>query len=300
MNWGYFMSTKPFVVGFANLDEASAYSQAVRRGLQEALARHPAIELIVRDNALDDERALENAKAFSEAQVDVAIVYHINERLGPQLKAALWRCPIIAVDIPIHLSTYFGIDNAEMGDMAGTILSTWIKRHWQAEVDRVVGFVDSRVLGTVRTRTLNALAIMTRDIMGAKEGKIVVDCGNTRETAYQMTHKLLQSWSEHKRIAVVGFNEESTLGAADAVADLARDQHVVIVGHAASHLSVRAMQAVDTRIIAATATSPEKYGEYLTQLILRIQNKERLKPHHHIPLQLITAPTNSIQQVDSA
>ena len=152
---------KRYRVGFANLNESNEYAVAVRASLEALTAPGDDIDLIVRDNALDDDHALANAAEFAAMPVDLVIMYHINERLSGKIRSILKTIPIIAIDIPIPFTTYVGIDNVEMGWMAAEALRDWVRQHW-GEVDKLLGIVDSRVVGSVRERVNQAEKLLRR------------------------------------------------------------------------------------------------------------------------------------------
>jgi ABC-type sugar transport system substrate-binding protein len=281
------MSGRIWRIGFANLDEVSPFAIAVRESLQEAARQANDVELIIRDNNLNDERALQNVRDFVDEQVDLAIIFHINQRLGPQFKSVLGTTSIIAVDMPILLTTYFGIDNECIGAMAGNALVEWIDRYWNGQVEKVLALVDRRVLESSCARTLHAVDVLVEHFPHLLDAKFYVDCGNTYETTQSVTQDVLKSWKDFHHIAVVGFNEVSTMGVIDMVNQLGMADQVAIVGHAASNLLRKELKKPDTRVIAATACYPEKYGPGLIDLAHRILNGERVPSRNYTQMELL-------------
>jgi ABC-type sugar transport system substrate-binding protein len=88
-----------FTIGFSNLSERHIFAVIVREGLQITAAQYPDVTVLARDNDYDSERALANAREFAEMGVDLAIIFHIDERVGSTMRATLQQhraIPIIA------------------------------------------------------------------------------------------------------------------------------------------------------------------------------------------------------------
>lgn len=275
------MVDQTFTIGFTNLD-TSVYAMAVERSLREAAAEFPHINLVVRNNDLSDEQALAHAQEFADMQVNLVIVFHINERLGSKLQSILRGVPLIAIDIPIPLVPYFGIDNQYMGTLAGQAITQWVQSKWNGQLDKIMGLIDHRVLESVRQRTQGAVQLIHDEFPDSMGTEFFVDCGSSREGAAEMTENVLKRWRDKPRIAIIGFNEESTLGAQDTVTALGMEDQVAIVGHAASDILMDMLETNDTQIIASTATYPDDYGKPLIELALQMLEGKPYKRKNHI------------------
>jgi ribose transport system substrate-binding protein len=286
------MTDQPeYKIGFANLTEGSRFAVTVRQGLETAIAAYPNLSLMCRDNQLDDEAALANAEEFASVPVDLAIIYHINERLGDKIRTTLTRerkTPIIAIDIPITWATYFGVDNAQSGLLAGEVLGQWIQTHWRGEVDKILALTDSRVLEIVRQRVDNTLAGVQSLVSFDSNNVFYLDCGNDFDTTVERVMPVLERWSEFHRIAAIGFNEDSALGVMDAVRVAGRESDVVLVAHGADQAALDEMRRPDTCMIGAVGYRPHQYGEYLVDLAVRILSGERVPQRNYIELDLFT------------
>jgi ABC-type sugar transport system substrate-binding protein len=279
------MTDEQYTIGFANLSEDSPFSITVREGLEAAAAQHPDLTIISRDNDLDDERATANIQEFADLPVDLAIIYHINERIGPTFKHILGAIPIICVDIPIALTTYFGVDNRQSGILAGQVLAQWIHERWSSKVDKVLAMIEPRVLEVVRSRV--DFTIRTMKDAGVQVGTddvFYLDCGNEYEVSVARAIPVLERWAEYDRIAIIGFNEESTLGALDAARQIGCEDRVVAVGHGASQLAGE-LKREHTRLIGAVGYRPHDYGKHLIDLALRILRRESVPMRNYIELE---------------
>ncbi len=70
------------MIGFANLSEQVPFAAEVRRSLERAAKEAGNVDLIVMDNELDEERALEVADALVAARCDLIIEFQLHVRLA--------------------------------------------------------------------------------------------------------------------------------------------------------------------------------------------------------------------------
>lgn len=81
-----------------------------------------------------------------------------------------------------------------------------------------------------------------------------------------------------RRIAVVSFNDEAAFGALQAARRANREADIVIVGQGADRLVHAEIRDPASRLIGSTAYMPERYGEKLLELALKILNGESVSP----------------------
>ncbi len=103
------------------MSEQIPFAVDVRRGLERAAKQRSNVDLVIADNRLSGERALEIADNFVAKGVQLAIEYQIDARMGTMIMNKYQRAqiPVIAVDIPMVGATYFGVDNFFSGHLAG-------------------------------------------------------------------------------------------------------------------------------------------------------------------------------------
>jgi ribose transport system substrate-binding protein len=280
-----------FRIGFSNLIEESSFCVAVRESIQAAVAKYPDLALICRDNALDDDRALANAQYFADVSVNLAIIYHINQAVGDMMRQILTlgkKIPIISLDIPILWTTYFGVDNKYAGELAGKALGTWIQNHWGGHVDKVVALTETRVAESVRMRTENALTTLRTLVRVNPDHVLHIDSGNLYDVSVQRTASVLERWSGLHRIAMIGFNEDTTLALLEAARKSGRLEDVAVVGQGANRTALQELRRPDTRLIATTGYRPDAYGPHLIDLARRILSGERVPPYNYVELDLFT------------
>lgn len=277
--------TPRYKIGFANLSEEIPFAVDVRNGLERAAAQHPELELIVADNRLSQTQALQNAEDFVATGVNLFIEYQIDAVIGATIMNRCQRAhiPVIAVDIPMVGATYFGVDNFCSGHLAGRALGQWIQCHWNGELDRLLILEEPRAGALPQARIEGQLHGLEEVI-----GSVPLDCqirlnsGNTYAASKIATAEALENLPPDQRIAVICFNDDAALGALHAAQQLDREQDVAIVGQGADRLIREELRRPGTRIIGSTAFMPERYGEKLIDLALRILRGEPTPPAVYI------------------
>ncbi|MBI5671089.1 MAG: substrate-binding domain-containing protein [Chloroflexi bacterium] len=271
------MSDKAYTIGFANMCESVPFSATVRAGLEAAAARYPNVKLVVRDNDLNNDQALANAHEFAELGVDLAIIYHIDERMGANIRSVLIRkrIPIIAVDIPIPMTVFFGINNQQAGYLAGAALGQWVQQHWDGAVDKVLVMTEQRALSAIRTRIASAVQGLADTTRFNQDHIFYLDGGTHQNTAYARSESVFKLWENVHRIAVICSNDDTAMGVITRARELGRQEDIAVIGQGAN-LAIDEFPKPGNRFIASTAYYPERYGEHLMGLALRMLNRERV------------------------
>jgi ribose transport system substrate-binding protein len=270
-----------YKLGFANLSEDIPFAVDVRRGLERSARQLSNIDLVVADNNLSAARALEIADNFIAKRVDLAIEYQIDAQVGSQLMNKYQRAgiPVIAVDIPLVGATYFGVDNFHSGHLAGVALGEWVRAHWGGEIDRLLILEEPRAGALPAARIQGQLAGFQEVAGPTPEAKrIALNSGNTSSISQAEVQRALQELPDQHRIAVICFNDDAAIGALRAAQKLQREEDLAIVGQGADRIIRDELRRPGARIIGSTAFLPERYGEKLTDLALRILRGESAPP----------------------
>jgi len=274
-------ASKPYRIGFANLGEQVVFAVDVRRGLERAAQATSHVDLVLADNQLDSEVALQVADHLIERGVDLVIEYQLDETIGSVLMDKFKRAniPVIAVDIPIVGATYFGVDNFRAGHMAGVALGRWIEEHWQGQVDAVVVLEEPRS-GPLTAGRIQGQLYGLSEVIGeaALKNTYYLDSGNVSDVSEAQTFEILKQLKGLHRIAFVCFNDDAALGALAAAQRAGRTEDVVIVGQGADRRLREVLRKPGSRIIGTTAYLPEQYGEALIALALKILRGEPVPP----------------------
>jgi ribose transport system substrate-binding protein len=263
------------------LTEQSPFCVDVRRGLERAVLAAGNIDLVIADNQLSGEMALEVANRFIEQDLDLVIEYQIDEQVGSRIMDRFRQAdiPVIAVDIPMVGATFFGVDNYRAGFMAGATLAEWIREHWDSQFDRLIILEEPRAGALPAARIqgqLDGLQSILGDVPADK--RFTLNSGNTAEISeVAMTAALKKLPNEH-RLAVISFNDDAAIGALTAARRLRRNADVSIVGQGADRRTREAMRDPNSRIIGSTAYQPEVYGEQLIALAHKILRGEPVPP----------------------
>jgi len=280
-------------IGFANLSEDKMpFAWDVRRGLESAAKAAGNVDLVLADNRLSGDVALQVADCLIAEGIDLAIEYEIDEKAGSLImeKYRLAGIPVIAVDIPMVGATFFGVDNYRSGKLAGLALGSWIQSNWSGEMDRLL------VLEEVRAGALPAARIQGQldgleEVLGKLEaGKIKrLNSGNTSATSeLEMLSALRELPSAH-RLAVISFNDDAAIGVLGAARAAGREEDVVIVGQGSDRRVCDELRRPASRIIGSTAFWPQRYGERLIGLAHQILRGEPVPPAVYMDHVFITA-----------
>jgi ribose transport system substrate-binding protein len=272
---------KTYTLGFANLSEDLLFAVDVRRGLERAAQQANNIDLVLADNQLSGEVALNIADHLVIRHVDLAIEFQIDEKVGNIIINKFHRAgiPVVAVDIPMVGATYFGVDNYRAGYMAGTGLGEWIQEHWNNEVDYLLALEEPRSGGLVASRIQGQIDGV-QHIVGDSilHNILYFDSGNTTEVSEAQMMTTLANLQDAKHIAIICFNDDAAIGALNAARRLNRENDVVIVGQGADRRLREELRKPNSRIIGSTAFMPEKYGEKLIELAQKILRGEPTPP----------------------
>lgn len=277
-----YQAQKGYRIGFANLSEEKSHiAFDVRRGLERAAQNLSSIDLIVADNRLDPQRAMEVADDLIRQEVDLVIEYQIdyktNNLIIEKFQAA--GIPVIAVDIPIVGATFFGVDNYRSGHMAGLALGTWVQQHWHGELDALLVLIEPRA-GSLPEARIHGQVDGLREVIGQipEDRVFYLDSGNTSTVSEAAVTEALEDLPDARRIGVLSFNDDAAYGALQAARKLNREEDVAIVGQGADRTIRNEIRRQNSRIIGSTAFFPEGYGDKLLNLAIKILEGKPVPP----------------------
>jgi len=111
-----------------------------------------------------------------------------------------------------------------------------------------------------------------------EEKLVFLESGNTRSISEANVTKAMLDLPNCNRIAVLSFNTDAATGALQAAQRLDREQDVIIVGQGADRFLLDEIRQPGSRIIGSTAYMPERYGEQLLKLALKILKGDPVPP----------------------
>ncbi len=268
-------------IGFANLGEQVPFAVDVRHSLERAAKEAGNIDLIVADNQLSGEVALNVADRLIAKEVDLVVEYQIDEKSGSLIMNKFQQAgiPVIAIDIPIVGATFVGANNYQSGYMAGEALGQWINSHWQGRLDRLFVLEEPRVGPLPAARIQGQLDGLQQLVGVVPVEKIsYLDSGNRSDISQKQMAKALSANPDASKLAVISFNDDAALGALLAARQAKREEDVVIVGQGADRMLRPEIRRPNSRVIGSTALMPEKYGEKLIDLALKILQGKPVPP----------------------
>ncbi len=293
-----------YKIGFAGLSEQVPFAVEVRRGLEQAAKEYSSIDLVIADNDLSGDKAIQIAERFIEQKLDLVIEYQIDENVGNFLLNRFHQnnIPVIAVDIPIVGATYFGVDNYQAGLLAGKALADWILSYWYGKVDYVFVLEEKRAGPLPAARIQGQIhGLEQRLEILVDEQKVLLDSGNTTKRSFEQTLNALNQIESDAKIAVLCFNDDAALGALAAFKKLNREDRAAIVGQGADGLMRQKIKDQVPSIVGSTAFMPEQYGKGIIELALKIINQEAVPPAIYIQHRFIDKKSiNDFVDVDLA
>ena len=274
-----------YTIGFANQSEELAFAIDVRRGLERAVKTANDIDLVVADNKLSGEEALRVADRLIERKVDLVIEYQVDEKANNIVMEKFQRAniPVIAVDIPVVGAIFFGVDNYRAGHMAGEALGKWVMENWDGRFEKSIVLEEPRAGSLVGARIRGQIDGL-EELIGsvAEDQKVYLDCGNTSSITQAQVHKTLLRFTDMHRFVIISFNDDSAIGALRAAKALGRESDIVIVGQGADRVVRNEIRRPGSRIVGSTAYMPERYGEQLLEIALKVLRGEPSPPAVYI------------------
>jgi ribose transport system substrate-binding protein len=277
--------------GFGGQSAEMPFSEAVTASLREAAAA-VGVDLMVLDNRYSAAVALENAETFIREQVDVIIEFQIDEHAAPIIadKIAKARIPLIAVDIPHPHATYFGVDNYRAGWEAGRLLAEFAIKHWEGDVDCMVGLDLEQAGPLVQSRITGAFEGVKARLPNLRANHFVrMDGEGMRDKSYRAILDFLKKHPKDKHILIATANDTSAMGAIAAVRELGREKHVAVVGQDCLEEMMTEMQRPGSPAIASISHEVALYGPRLMDLGLALLRGEMIAPYNYVDHRAVPA-----------
>jgi ribose transport system substrate-binding protein len=285
---------KRYRIGFGNMTERMVFARQVRHSLESAAQALDSVELLVRDNDLDRQKALDNADWFVAQGVDLVVEYQLDAEAANVIMHKFQQAgiPVIAVDIPLPGATFFGADNYRAGRMAGEALGQWIRQHWDGQVDRVLKLECERA-GAIGAARLQGQFEGLESVLGtALDRKVVtVDCPVIMQDVPQRVGRLIGEIAPDEKVAIIAINDDAALGSLEVFERTGRANRTAAVGQNLDLLGRAALRRANSSFIGSTSYRPEEYGERLLDLALRILRGEAVSPAVYVGHTFVTRET---------
>jgi len=118
---------------------------------------------------------------------------------------------------------------------------------------------------------------------------LALNSGNTSEISEAEMTAALRRLPDAHRVAVICFNDDAAIGALNAARKTQREQDVAIVGQGADRRIRQELKQPGSHVVGSTAYAPEKYGESLIPLALKILRGEPVPPAVYLEHEFISA-----------
>lgn len=280
------LSGKRIRIGYAAQTHDS-FCTALAQGLRWAAAARP-LDLIEVENRYSAKAALRNAEQLVSQHVDLAIEFQTYERIGGRIAQIFDRAriPVIAVEIPHPNAVFLGVDNQRAGVAAGKVLLKAAQKHWGGECDEIL-FLDLEIAGSLPHLRLSSAQNILAGNLGHNCALVHLDSRGEFVRSFELTRRHLQT-VPRRRTLVTGINDYAVLGALRAFEEAGRSNMCLAVSHGGGPEARRELRLSNSRLIAAVAFFPERYGESLVRLALDMLNQRTTPPAIYMPVQVLT------------
>ncbi len=264
-------------VGYAGLSGEFPFVQDVNNGLQR-VADCLNVELIITDNEYDPQVALTNADTLVTRGVDVAIEFQTDVGVAPAIcnKFDAAGIPVIAIDIPHEpCATFFGANNLEAGKIGGRNLGRIAQERWGGDVDALV-LLELPQSGELPQQRMEGAALGVQEILpNLTDDKIIrVDGKGALDPSRTVFADVLTRLSDADHILVSAINDPSAVGALRATEAAGRTDDVLIAGQNATIEARTEICRDNPAFIGSVAYFPDRYGDYLIPLAIRLAGGE--------------------------
>jgi len=246
-------------IGVSLLTRGHIFYRDLEEGLREEAAKH-SYELIITSADFDLGKQIGQIEDFVARKVDAIVVCPVDSRgVGPGIKLAnTAKIPVFTADIAAQegeIVSHIASDNVAGGRLAGEYLAKSLNGRGNVAVinqpaitsvlDRVQGFMEA--------------------IASFPDMKVVADVNGqgVRDKAMQAASDVLQS--QPNLNGIFGINDDSALGALDAVQQFKRTS-IIIVGYDATPPAVDAILK-DTPLRADVIQYPKKIGATTIEMV---------------------------------
>ncbi|MGA8731647.1 MAG: substrate-binding domain-containing protein [Terracidiphilus sp.] len=279
--------------GFAAQSGEMPFSVAVAESVTSAAAA-AGVELIALDNRQDAEVAIRNAAEFVHKHVDLVLEFQVEEEVAPRVAHIFKRAeiPMVAIDVPHPSSTYFGVDNFEVGFEAGSLLGQYALRKWKGKPDWVLGVGFSEAGSFVQSRITGAFEGIRERLRDFPHDRCVrLEGRGMREPSRLAAIEFFRTHRKGQRILVAAATDSSALGVLDAIRQTGREEDVAIVGQDCIPEVLEELRSGKSPIIGSVSHEVESYGPRLIQLGIALLRGYTVPPYNYVRHRVVTPET---------
>jgi len=175
-----------------------------------------------------------------EAKVDVAVGFQLYEYSALLIADSFARAhiPLISVVNPHHGTYYCGVNNCPAGYSAGRHLAEYAAERWRDNPDVILLLEPPRAGRTVQSRMIGVVHGIEERLghLGEKRVKHL-DGGGDKSISNAAVEKFFRQFPA-KRVLIATVNDESAMGAAEAVRGC-KGSDIAVTGHGGSEEMMR-------------------------------------------------------------
>jgi ribose transport system substrate-binding protein len=279
--------------GFAAQSAEMPFSIAVAASVSAAAAA-AGIELLTLDNRYDADTAIHNADEFVKQRVDLVLEFQVEEHVAPHVAHIFKKAgiPLVAIDIPHPNSTYFGVDNFEVGYEAGSLLAQYACNKWKGKVDWVLGTGFSEAGSFVQSRITGAFEGIRERIEQVPANRFLrLEGRGMRQPSFAAVSEFLRRERKGQHVLVAAATDSSALGVLDAARQAGREHDFAIVGQDCIPEVLSEMRSGTSAIIGSISHGAETYGPRLIQLGIALLRGHIVPPYNYVRHHAVTPQT---------
>ena len=265
------LPVRRYKIGYVTETAETSFYRAVTHGLLESAAQS-GVEIVIFDSQSSPEIAIANTERLLAENIDLIVEFQSYAQVASVIsaQASSRNVPVICVDIPHPNAIYFGVDNCQAGLMAGRYLAHWAEQHWKGQVDEIL-LVGSRRAGSLPEARLTGSLLGIHEVLpSSANAKFTMLDGNWDLDASREAVRRHLDKSTSSRILVSAIFDPSALGALEAFREADRLPDCAIIGQNGSIEARLEMRRPNSRLLGSVAYFPERYGQQLIELALRI------------------------------
>ena len=275
---------RKYRVGYASLTEDNDFGVVTRESVQRYAAQR-GWELIVVNNNYDGATAIRNADMMITQRVDGFINFQVDAGVAPVVARMMQEAgiPMITIDCPHPNTPFFGANNREAGLILGRALGDKALAEWGGQVDLII-LVGAPGSGeVVDLRMQNIVTGIIEKIPAAANVRVLdLDGRSEIETSQRVVADVLSANPSARRILIGGLNDQSGLGAFNAVQAANRQGNVFLGSHGCDAPAKNNLLNNPANFwIGSVAYFPERYGEYVVPLMQDMMDGKRVPDFSH-------------------
>lgn len=282
---------KPHTVALANINEKGVFGKLVKLGFEDAAAAR-GWNLVYVDNNADGQTAVSNAQTLAlRNDIEYVVDLNVDQSVGQTIMDIFndAKIPVIAVDIALPNTTFYGIDSAAMGTANGDFAANWVKENWDGKVDYVVLITQIASGDEVQLRCRNAATAMQS--AGIQIGEVVeLEGENDAGVVQRRMTDFLTAHPTSEKIMVFTINENAGVGvqAAAETSGREKDLRIISCNCNADFTEMIYESKGNSCWFATCANFPHLYGEECMQLMEKVFAGEKLDPKYACDMVVIT------------